>query len=225
MPTELEVKGKKALDRVKQKIGGNIANLTLLIRKKNPTAKISSCAITSSVLGDLVDPAWFFNETPKTVHMTVGGGTSKKKESSDEGFGALAGLRQKGTGFSEAVPLRQEQRVDAVERLLNTPNAVFITTVPDHYFTVFPLSDKEVVVLQGFQDVYNLVEWMENSASGGIVPRASFVDALHMLVSGEPKKREAAAVMLFAFDTDSRRAVADYYKESAEISQIAHKSL
>jgi hypothetical protein len=223
MANEAEIKGKKALNRVKQKIGGNIANLRLLIQKKSPGGSISSCALTSAVLSDVIDPALLFNSTPTVAHLTVGA-AAKKVKSNNNSWDALGGLGGKGTGLAEGTPLRQEDRVREIVRLLEKPVVVFITTVPDHHFTVFPFNKDDLVILQGFQGVYNLVDWMQSTFDGKIV-KTAFIAALTMLVSGNAAEREAGAVTLFSYDRLTRGEVASFYREAAEISTFSHKKL
>lgn len=222
MPTEIETKGAAALQRVKRKIP-NLGSLTSLIRAKNPTGNITSCALTASILGDVIDPAWFFNSALTIEHMAVQSTAPKPKKSSG-GFGDMtAGLRGE-TGVKDAISLRQEQRVEKIERLLEQPKLVSITIIPDHHFVVFPVSATDLVVLQGFQDTYNLLTWMAKTRDG-VTPKKGFLLALSMLVGGNRAERIAGAQALFACDAGSARDVGNYYAEAAMISAISHKGL
>lgn len=53
------------------------------------------------------------------------------------------------------------QQVTAIANLLISPNLVALSISPDHHFIVLPIDDHKVSILQGFQDVYSLWDWMQ----------------------------------------------------------------
>jgi hypothetical protein len=223
MSGSLGTKGTAAWNRVRNKVK-NLGDLILLIRAKVPNAATTSCNLTAEILGDILDPAWLINSAMTPVHMSVQPKAVVSKGSS--GFGDMMDGLKGTTKVVEAPSLRQEQRVAKVKELLDGENIVYITTSPDHHFVVFPISDSEVVILQGFQGVYNLVDWMANADQGGKFAKASLVAALGALVSDNVNERTAAAAALFGFEERGIiPEVVKYFRPATQIVAIAHKSL
>jgi len=225
MSGALETKGAAALARVKNKIK-NIGDLTVLINGTNSGGNITSCNLTANILADIIDPSFFFKSKNTTVHLTVQAPVMKVSTGSTGGFGDMMHGLQNKTGVSEATALRQEDRVNKIAELLGTPVMVYICTSPDHHFIVFSINDLEVVILQGFQGVYNLIQWMSNASKGGVLRRASFIQALRDLVGNNASARTAAAAALFCYDDQATTSeVVKYYKDEGTIQAIGYRSL
>jgi hypothetical protein len=130
------------------------------------------------------------------------------------------------------------QRVAVIAGLLNSPKMVYVGISPDHHFIVLPIDTDKVSILQGFQGVYNLIEWMENRGNG-VIRKDEFVRAMENLVSGVENKKQAAAVKLFSYglanegkasvSPDARRVeqeIHDYYDGKViNISACGYKHL
>jgi hypothetical protein len=69
---------------------------------------------------------------------------------------------------------------------------------PEHYFVVFRLSEDTVVLLQGWQDTYTIIDWWANRSDGGILSHGLFMSHLRWLTSADANLRVQAARMLFA---------------------------
>lgn len=111
-----------------------------------------------------------------------------------------------------------DQRVAVIAELLNSPKMVYINVIPDHHFIVVPIDVDKVAILQGFQGVYNLIEWMKNRGTG-VIRKDEFVQALEELVSGNEAKKRAAAVKLFSYSLahEGKPGSADAKRVEAEI--------
>lgn len=83
-----------------------------------------------------------------------------------------------------------------VEGLLNGDNVIYLSVSPNHYFTVVPLSDSEIGLLQGFQDSYNLHEWLA-ARDDGVMKKAFFIENFYNLFSTSKHTSIEAAVNLF----------------------------
>jgi hypothetical protein len=113
------------------------------------------------------------------------------------------------------------QRVAVIANLLNSPKMIYVNIVPDHHFIVFPIDTDKVVVLQGFQDVYNLIDWMENRGKG-VMRKDEFVRALEDLVSGVEGRKRAAAVKLFSYSL-ANEGRATVSSDAQQVEQEIHK--
>jgi hypothetical protein len=89
-----------------------------------------------------------------------------------------------------------QKAVAAMRRLIGGDEPIFVSIKPDHHFSVLPLTDETVTLLQGFQGSYSLHEWI--TASGKIpIGTAQFLDDFDKLFSGSPMTAQDAAVALF----------------------------
>lgn len=93
--------------------------------------------------------------------------------------------------------LSNQQKITRIAALLCTPQLVYVNITPDHHFVFFAVDDDKVVILQGFQGVYDFVEWYENRG-GGIMRKDEFLRAMASLVSSDGARLEAA-VDLFSY--------------------------
>jgi len=93
------------------------------------------------------------------------------------------------------VPIDVAEKISA---LLDKGNVIYLEVKPNHHFTVIPLSDKEVSILQGFQSAYNLAEWI-NATDGGVMRKSSFLPHLATLLSSNKDNAKTSAKALFAF--------------------------
>jgi hypothetical protein len=99
--------------------------------------------------------------------------------------------------FSPDVP--QEARVRFISEKLEHPNLVYVQISPDHHFVVFPVDTGQVVLLQGFQEVYTLVDWMD-ATNRGTYGKARFIEQLSQLVQEGSNSSTRAALSLFSFN-------------------------
>jgi hypothetical protein len=93
---------------------------------------------------------------------------------------------------------KASDKVAIIKGLLDAPKMVYVNIVPDHHFIVVPIDDDKVSILQGFQGVYNLIEWIDNRGEG-VLKKSEFVDAMGDLVSKDKGKVQAAAIKLFSY--------------------------
>lgn len=86
---------------------------------------------------------------------------------------------------------------DQMADLVEGDTAIFVSIAPDHHFTVLPLDDQSVAILQGFQDTYTLYDWI---AQSGKIPmtKAAFLRDFALLFSSTASAAVDAAVNLFA---------------------------
>ena len=96
-------------------------------------------------------------------------------------------------------PMVHVQKVAAISDLLNRAKMVYIQMTPDHHFIVFPIDTNMVVILQGFQGVYNLIDWMDGRGSG-VMGKLEFITTLINLGSDDYDKKKTAVADLFSFD-------------------------
>lgn len=89
-------------------------------------------------------------------------------------------------------------RVKIIEALLKSPKMVYINITPDHHFIVVPIEDTMVSILQGFQGVFHLVDWIKNRGEG-VINKAEFLKAMGELVGGDKAAMQAAALKLFSY--------------------------
>jgi hypothetical protein len=125
-------------------------------------------------------------------------------------------------------PMTESAKVDEIDKLLNSrsPKMVAIQLSPDHHFIVFPTDTDKVVILQGFQDAYNLYEWMQES--NNVMNKDAFVTAMKDLGSKDPKEKQTAAVKLFSYgDATLDQEIRKYYTEKSQIQikSISSKNL
>ncbi len=96
-------------------------------------------------------------------------------------------------------PMSQNERVERIGRLLRQPNLVEITlSQPDHHFTIIPVGQHRVAVLQAYQGVYDLVEW-ETRRNGSTPLKQEVMNTLRQLVGPNENQRADAAESLFSF--------------------------
>jgi len=68
---------------------------------------------------------------------------------------------------------------------------------PEHYFVLFGLPKDKVVLLQGWQERYTLLDWWRRRSDGGIMARLSLSWHLRALLSSDPEERARGARILF----------------------------
>lgn len=124
------------------------------------------------------------------------------------------------SGFEGKPPA---DRVDIVAGLLETPKMVYLNIIPDHHFIVFPIDTDKVVILQGFQGVYSLLDWMKARGTG-VIRKDEFLAAMRDMATGSAGEKTAAAVKLFGYNLafegkalspEAKRVqdeIIDYYK-------------
>lgn len=103
--------------------------------------------------------------------------------------------------------------LDSLASLLQQPKMIYIWITPDHHFIVVPVGSGQMMLLQAFQDTYDLLDWLRSPGSG-LRPIAGFMTDMGELLSLHPATRMAAAVRLFSIpgsDADIR----DYYEPRA----------
>jgi hypothetical protein len=162
MPSDIVIKGKRALDAVIARYSNNVANLTADIHAKDPTANIQSCTITSSVVTELV-----LNGAAYQAVQHLGGKTESEK-------------------------------VDIIAGYLDSPKVVQLNVSPDHYMVIFPIDESMVVILQGFQGTYSLVDYLENRGTG-VIKKSELISEFRHLVGADQANRQNAAAKLFSF--------------------------
>jgi hypothetical protein len=121
----------------------------------------------------------------------------------------------------------QDDVVRKISDLLDGPNMVCITTSPDHHFIVFPIDVGELMILQGFQGVYNLMLWYQNKGRRS-VPKFQFIENLYNLVSPNQARRLRGAASLFSYRTPTQNvkaAIDNYFQIAATIKFVTHKIL
>ncbi|WP_458098188.1 hypothetical protein [Roseomonas sp. WA12] len=91
-----------------------------------------------------------------------------------------------------------KDKVNIIGRLLDQPKLVYINISPDHHFIVIPLDADKVTILQGFQGVYNLLDWMQRRGDG-VIRKSEFISHMQDLVSGDERRKLSAAARLFSF--------------------------
>jgi hypothetical protein len=127
--------------------------------------------------------------------------------------------------------MKENHKVDKIAELLNSPKMVGVQlSPPDHHFIVFPTGTDKVVILQGFQDVYNLYDWMTKAHNGGVMAKDEFVRAMRDL--GDPKRKLAAAVKLFSYEDENAAVpvdwkISEHYlnEEPIQVKNIGTKTL
>lgn len=121
--------------------------------------------------------------------------------------------------------LASEQMAELVEGDV----AIFVSIAPDHHFTVLPLDDQSVAILQGFQDTYTLHEWI---AQSGKIPmrKGDFLRDFALLFSSTASAAREAAVNLFAIP-GKEADIRNYYRNggiyvkalvTAEVDLFSH---
>jgi hypothetical protein len=132
------------------------------------------------------------------------------------------------TVFQTKANTPQKKRVAEIKRLLAQPRMIYIAIAPDHHFIVFSVDTDKMVILQGFQDVYNFNDWWTKRGRG-IIGTKAFLDYMSDLVSGNEARRQSAARALFSFrladviDPAVEIAIFDYFKADVSINTIASK--
>ena len=133
-------------------------------------------------------------------------------------------------------PMSQNERVERIGRLLRKPNLVEITlSQPDHHFTIIPVGEHRVAVVQAYQGVYDLVDW-ETRRNGSTPLKSDVLNMLRSLVGPNENQRADAAESLFSFAQYGDSSVnaqirADFQKRNAKdsnatrITNITYKSL
>ena len=100
--------------------------------------------------------------------------------------------------------------VNAMTQLVEGDDAIFVSISPDHHFTVLPLDDRTIALLQGFQDTYTLYDWI--SRSGKVqMSKADFLADFGRLFSPVQATARDAAVALFAIP-GKEEEIAAYYQ-------------
>lgn len=129
------------------------------------------------------------------------------------------------------------EKVAAIETLLQGPKLVAVSIAPDHHFVVIPIDSDKVCILQGFQGVYNLIQWIKHRGQG-VIGKAEFLAAMRDFVTTDKARAQAAAVKLFSYSlsyegkeaADKAKTVEDeirkyYSKGNALIQMVASKDL
>ena len=160
MPKNFVQAGQTAITNLKTQIP-DLAALTRLIKAKNPSANVQSCAMTASVVADAVS-------TNQPVPIS---------------------------GIATKTP---DKRVALVEDLLKQPRMVYIGLSPDHHFNLVTIDKDKLVILQGFQGVYSLMDWMMHRG-GGVIRKDEFLAAMRDLVGSDEARKQAAAIKLFSY--------------------------
>jgi hypothetical protein len=91
------------------------------------------------------------------------------------------------------------EKVAVIETLLQGPKLVAVSVAPDHHFIVLPIDSDKVCILQGFQGVYNLIQWIKNRGQG-VIGKAEFSAAMRDFVTTDKARAQAAAPGLDAAD-------------------------
>ena len=189
--------GYETLRRIKEHLG-KLGNFTELMRAKGgETVSIQSCATTVGVMQDAVGAR--------------GGlfGLGKSKS-----FTALA-----------CFELDPQTKVGWITKWLVGQKAVYIGLQPDHHFLVLPMSEDRVAVLQGFQGVYSVLDWMA-VRKDGLMAKDSFINNITDLTTGDNDQRLPAAIALFSYNEETDREVRDYFNDkNVNISSVAFKNL
>lgn len=94
--------------------------------------------------------------------------------------------------------------------------AVTVCLKPNHWFTLIPESNTSVVMLQSYQDVYTIDEWL-NSRNDGDVLKAQLYADLNQILSGPAPD---AAVRLFSHGPSSAETVRKDFEVQAEIDTL-----
>jgi hypothetical protein len=120
-----------------------------------------------------------------------------------------------------------DKLVSKIGELLDDPNAVFIEIKPDHNFMVLPVNTEQIKILQGFQDVYNLVEWYTNRGTETMQKKV-FIQHLGDLVSQDTQKRLTAAIALFSYNSPGDEVndkIKAWFNRDTKINGIFYKAL
>ncbi|WP_226780910.1 hypothetical protein [Oceaniglobus trochenteri] len=94
-------------------------------------------------------------------------------------------------------PFVPKKAIDTMTRLVAGDAAIFVSVAPDHHFTVLPLSDREIAIMQGFQGCYGIDEWINESGKIPMLTKV-FLDCFDKLFSPDAGVRVPAAIVLFA---------------------------
>lgn len=87
--------------------------------------------------------------------------------------------------------------IDRMKTLLDGDSAIYVSVKRDHHFTVLPLDDRTVSILQGFQGTYTLYEWITQSEKAKM-NKAAFLSSFAHLLSPTLHVAQEAAVFLFS---------------------------
>ena len=136
---------------------------------------------------------------------------------------AIFGIK---TGKTVAVfPMDPADRVGKVRQLLEQDHILYVSISPDHHFVVIPIGNDEVSVVQAFQGVYRLDEWLSNSGDGRMT-LSRFVNSLGnltRLTAGAPARQEAA-VTLFAY-AGKEADIRSYFTGRVEVKVVQYYRL
>jgi hypothetical protein len=120
------------------------------------------------------------------------------------------GVQPTNRAFSKKAVFVPKMAIDEMTELVEGDTAIFVSIAPDHHFTVLPLDDRSVAILQGFQDTYTLYEWISQSKK---IPmkKADFLRDFALLFSSTADAASGAAVNLFAIP-GKENDIRDYYR-------------
>lgn len=114
------------------------------------------------------------------------------------------------------IPNRQEKFFSIINMQLSNPSQMlYIRIVPDHHFVVFPYNAGQIVILQAFEGVYNLFDWINSDKV--IIKRHKFIRCIDRIITKKPQKqicphlwlaeRKNAACELFACNQTQRSEI------------------
>jgi hypothetical protein len=122
---------------------------------------------------------------------------------------------------------QQDVIITDINQLLTGPHAVFISVKPDHHFTVLSVDSGQIKILQGFQGVYNLVEWYTNRGTE-TMQQFMFIQHMNDLVSPDAATRVAAAIALFSYDSPGGKIndeIEKWFCRLTRITSLSYKVL
>jgi hypothetical protein len=105
-------------------------------------------------------------------------------------------------------PADQKAKLQWIEKMLDGPNMVYIGISPDHHFIVLPVDETTISLLQGFQGVYDFLDWKEYRGNGDY-QKAGFVEDMTNLVGSNQSVSLRSALKLFSFNKMGRTDDAD----------------
>ena len=95
--------------------------------------------------------------------------------------------------------LNPAEQVNVIMDLLKKKNLVILTVYPNHYFTLIPIDKDKLSIMQSFEDVYNLYDWIKNR-DNGYMRLADFKEHMLNFFSGNAGQVKKAALYLFSYE-------------------------
>jgi len=99
---------------------------------------------------------------------------------------------------------------------LQSRMAVIVNIKPDHWFTVLPDDSTHLVMLQSYQDLYDVGDWLR-ATDGGRMSITSFQRSLGAVLNGGSPEE---AVKLFSRGEMDARTIARDFADGATISTL-----